>query len=208
MIDLDLKAFVDETASESPAPGGGSVAAYLGALGASLSTMVANLSAHKRGWDDRWEEFSKWAEEGQALKDALLKLVDEDTYSFNAILEAIRLPKGTEAEKVARKEAIQAATKYAIEVPFQTMELSLKAFDLAEAMIQTGNPNSITDACVGALCCRTAVHGAYLNVKINCGDLEDQSFVESILEKGAEMIQEANKREQAILEQTNKALDQ
>lgn len=208
LIEMDLSAFANETASESPAPGGGSVAAYAGALGVSLATMVANLSSHKRGWDDRWEEFSAWAVEGQQLKDALIHLVEEDTRSFNAILDAIRLPKGTEEEKAIRKKAIQAATKYAIEVPFKTMEISLKAFDLIEAMVKEGNPNSITDACVGALCCRAAIHGAYLNVKINSGDLEDKDFVAAILDKGLDMIKEVNERERVVLELTNKAIEQ
>ena len=207
LIDMDLPTFANETASESPAPGGGSVAAYAGTLGVALATMVANLSSHKRGWDERWEEFSDWAEKGQQLKDALLKLVDEDTRSFNAIIEAIRLPKSTEEEKAQRKTAIQAATKYAIEVPFRTMELSYEAFELIEAMVKNGNPNSITDACVGALCCRAAVHGAYLNVKVNSMDLQDKTYVTSILDKANAILKATDQKEKEILAYTNQELN-
>ena len=199
LVDLDLQAFADETASESVAPGGGSVSAYVGALGVSLGTMVANLSSHKRGWDERWEEFSKWAEKGQAIKDELIFLVDEDTRSFNRIMDAFGLPKGTEDEKKTRKNAIQAATKYAIEVPFRVMETSLKAMDVIEAMVEKGNPTSVTDAGVGALCARTAVIGAYLNVKVNTMDLEDKAFVEDILKKANEIQLAARKKEDEIV---------
>ncbi len=199
LVDLDLQAFADETASESVAPGGGSVSAYVGALGVSLGTMVANLSSHKRGWDERWEEFSKWAEKGQAIKDELIFLVDEDTRSFNRIMEAFGLPKGTEEEKKARKEAVQAATKYAIEVPFRVMETALKAMDVIEAMVEKGNPTSVTDAGVGALCARTAVIGAYLNVKVNTMDLEDKAFVEDILKKAEELQLAARQKEDEIV---------
>jgi glutamate formiminotransferase/formiminotetrahydrofolate cyclodeaminase len=198
LLDMNLRAFANETASESMAPGGGSISAYVGALGASLGTMVANLSSHKRGWDERWAEFSAWAEKGQRLKDGLLALVDEDTRSFQAIIEAIRLPKGTPEEKQLRHDAIQAATRYAIQVPFQVMELSLEIFDLAQAMIDTGNPNSITDAGVGALCARAAVHGAFMNVQINAKDLEDQTFVTQILEKGKAIAEQADTLEAAL----------
>ena len=146
LVDVSLTDFTDETASESPAPGGGSISAYAGALGISLATMVANLSAHKRGWDERWEEFSNWADQGQILKDELLFLVDEDTNSFNKIMEAMRLPKGNDAEKKARKEAMDAATKYAILTPFRVMEASLKSMDIIQKMAEIGNPNSVTDA--------------------------------------------------------------
>ncbi len=203
LIGMDLKAFANETASESPAPGGGSISAYVGVLGISLGTMVANLSAHKRSWNDRWEEFSIWAEKGQSLKDELLRLVDEDTRSFNGIMEAFRLPKGTEEEKKARKSAIQAATKYAIDVPFQVMEKSLATFEVIKAMAEIGNPNSVTDAGVGALCARTAVRGAFLNVKINTGDLDDKDFVASILQKGEAMTQTADRLEQEIMDIVN-----
>lgn len=199
LVGLNLRAFADETASESPAPGGGSIAAYLGALGASLATMVANLSAHKRGWDGRWHEFSTWAETGQTLKNQLLFLVDEDTAAFNKIMDAFKLPKATVDEKAARKAAIQAATKYAIETPFKTMQLATNSFQLIRAMTETGNPNSVTDAGVGALCARAAVYGAYLNVKINAKDLEDKVYVAEILAKADELVAQANNEEAAIL---------
>ncbi|MFT4665887.1 MAG: glutamate formiminotransferase/formiminotetrahydrofolate cyclodeaminase [Polaribacter sp.] len=198
LLAMNLRSFADETASESMAPGGGSIAAYVGALGVSLATMVANLSSHKRGWDSRWEEFSTHAAEGQRLKDALLKMVDEDTNSFNAIIAAFRLPKGNESEKVTRKAAVQAATKYAIEVPYKVMELSLQIFDLSLAMIKDGNPNSITDAGVGALCARTAVHGAFMNVKINTADLEDKKYVAKVLRDGKKLASKADKLEKEV----------
>jgi len=198
LLNMNLREFSNETASESPAPGGGSISAYVGALGISLATMVANLSAHRRVWDERWEEFSEWAAKGQAIKDQLLKMVDEDTNSFNSIIEAIRLPKGSDAEKATRKAAIQAATKYAIEVPFSVMEHSLKSFEVIEAMADFGNPNSVTDAGVGALCARAAVHGAFMNVKINAGDLEDKKFVTDILKKGEAIIKKADALEKKI----------
>ncbi len=184
LIDMDLVAFADETASESPAPGGGSISAYCGVMGVSLGTMVANLSSHKRGWDDRWEEFSDWAVKGQAHKDELLALVDEDTNAFNKIMDAFGLPKATDEEKAKRKQAIQDATKYAIQIPFKVMETAYNSMQVMKAMAEFGNPNSITDAGVGALCARTAVLGAFMNVKINAGDLEDKDFVNDILSKG------------------------
>ncbi len=199
LLDMDLKAFANETASESPAPGGGSISAYVGALGVSLATMVANLSAHKRGWDDRWEDFSEWAAKGQLLKDQLLKLVDEDTNAFNGIISAFRLPKGTEEEQALRKAAIQAATKNAIEIPFKVMEIASQSFEVIKAMAEIGNPNSVSDAGVGALCARAAIHGAYLNVKINSSDLEDKDFVNATLGKGEAMIKQADELEQEIL---------
>jgi len=200
LIDMTCKGFANETASESPAPGGGSVSAYIGALGVSLGTMVANLSSHKAGWDDRWEEFSDWAEKGQAIKDELLFLVDEDTRSFNRIMDAFGLPKGSEDEKKIRTDAIQSATKYAIEVPFKTMKKALEAFDIIRAMVETGNPNSVTDAGVGVLCTRSAVMGAFLNVKVNASGLKDKAFVEDVLGKGAEMVEQAKTMEAEILE--------
>jgi glutamate formiminotransferase/formiminotetrahydrofolate cyclodeaminase len=206
LIEMDLKAFANETASESPAPGGGSIAAYVGVLGISLGTMVANLSAHKRAWDERWEEFSEWADKGQQLKDQLLELVDEDTNSFNKIIESFRLPKATEAEKAVRTAAIQSATKYAVEVPFKVMELSLATFEVIKAMAKIGNPNSITDAGVGALCARAAVHGAFLNVKINTGDLSDKDFVNEYLDKGNAICQKADELEQAVMALVNSKL--
>ncbi len=198
LVSMDLKAFADETASESAAPGGGSIAAYAGALGISLATMVANLSSHKRGWDDRWQEFSTWAERGQAIKDQLIKLVDEDTRAFNAIMAAFALPKGNDTEKAARKLAVQAATKYAIEVPFKVMELSIESMTTIKAMAEIGNPNSVTDAGVGALCARTAVLGAFLNVKVNAGGLDDKTFANNMVQRGETLVAEANKLEQEI----------
>jgi len=203
LIDMTLTEFADETASESPAPGGGSISAYVGSLGISLATMVANLSAHKRGWDDRWEEFSDFADQGQILKGELLRLVDEDTNSFNKIMEAMRLPKGSEAEGKVRKEAMDAATKYAILIPFKVMETSLKSMDIIQQMAEIGNPNSVTDAGVGALCARTAVIGAFLNVKINCKDFDDTEFVTDILAKGEAVMAEAIAKETEILKITN-----
>jgi len=199
LVDMDLTAFADETASESPAPGGGSISAYVGAMGIALATMVANLSAHKRGWDDRWEAFSAWAEKGQRLQSKLLLLVDEDTQSFNRIMDAFGLSKGNDAEKASRKAAIQHATKEAIEVPFQVMKTSLEAMDVVKAMAETGNPNSVTDAGVGALCCRTAIRGAFLNVKINAVDLEDKAFVEKVIKEGALMEEKAEVLEKEVM---------
>lgn len=196
---MSLKKFADETASESPAPGGGSIAAYLGSLGAALATMVANLSSHKKGWDARWEEFSDWAEQGQILKDALLKKVDEDTTAFNAIMAAMQLPKSTDTEKAVRKTALQSATKQAIEVPLSTMRLATDSFVVIKAMAEIGNPNSISDAGVGALCARTAIKGAYLNVKINTGGYDDKAYVENVLAEAMSMMAEADKQESEIL---------
>lgn len=200
LVDMDLVAFADETASESPAPGGGSIAAYAGVMGASLATMVANLSSHKRGWDDRWEEFSEWAEKGQNIKDELLHLVDEDTAAFNMIMNAFGLPKGTDAEAAARSQAIQDATKYAIQIPFRVMEVAHSSFEVIRAMADVGNPNSVTDAGVGALCARTAVIGAHLNVKINAGGLKDKVFLEDILARAQKLEDEAVAMEKGILE--------
>lgn len=200
LIDFTVAGFAHETASESPAPGGGSVSAYLGALGASLATMVANLSSHKRGWDDRWKFFSDWAEKGQKLKDQLLFMVDEDTNAFNRIMDAFGLPKKSEADKQARKEAIEAASKYAIEVPLKVMELSLSSMELIEAMAEMGNPNSVSDAGVGAICARAAVNGAFLNVKINAAGIDDRSFADQMVQKGARVMQQATEAERRILE--------
>lgn len=203
LIDMNLREFANETASESPAPGGGSISAYVGALGVSLGTMVANLSSHKAGWDERWEEFSTFAEAGQKYKDILLHLVDEDTNAFNKIMDAFKLPKGNDEEKAVRKQAIEDASKYAIEVPYQVMETSLKAMEIIKAMAEIGNPNSVSDAGVGALCARTAVMGAYLNVKINASGLSDNAYVENILLKGKELEEKAQKLENDILTITN-----
>ncbi len=203
LIHKNLSDFADETASESPAPGGGSISAYVGALGVSLATMVANLSAHKRGWDDRWETFSDAAEQGQKIKNALLIAVDEDTNAFNAIMAAFGLPNTTQEEKTARKTAIQAATKLAIAVPFKVMQLSIQSFDLIRQMADIGNPNSVTDAGVGALCARAAVHGAFLNVKINASGLSDRGYADQVLAEGAAMIATADAEERSILDLVN-----
>ncbi|MFI5136109.1 MAG: cyclodeaminase/cyclohydrolase family protein, partial [Chitinophagales bacterium] len=199
LIKMNLREFANETASESPAPGGGSISAYIGALGISLATMVANLSSHKKGWDDRWEEFSKWAEKGQQLKDELLKLVDEDTHAFNRIMESFSLPKNSEEEKKIRTEAIQDATKNAIEVPLRVMQLAYDSFDIIEAMAKDGNPNSVSDAGVGALCTRSAVLGAYLNVKINAGGLKDDMLRKNFLANADDLKSKAISREETIL---------
>jgi glutamate formiminotransferase/formiminotetrahydrofolate cyclodeaminase len=196
---MSCAAFADETASESPAPGGGSISAYMGALGASLATMVANLSSHKPGWDERWEEFSNWAEKGQKIKDELLALVDEDTNAFNKIMNAFGLPKGNDQEKAIRTQAIQDATRYAIEVPYKTMEKALASFEIIKAMAEVGNPNSVTDAGVGALCARSAVMGAFLNVKINACGLKDKDFVANTIAKGEEMLKKAIAEEESVL---------
>lgn len=199
LMDMTCTGFANETASESPAPGGGSISAYMGSLGAALGTMVANLSSHKPGWDERWEEFSEWAEKGQKIKDDLLWLVDEDTHSFNLIMEAFGMPKGNDAEKAARKQAIQNATKYAIEVPYKTIQRSFDVFELCAAMIEKGNPNSVTDAGVGVLCARAAVMGAYLNVKINASSLEDKAFAEEMVSKAQAYVVKAKELETALM---------
>ena len=199
LVNLSLQEFANETASESPAPGGGSIAAYMGSLGISLATMVANLSAHKKGWDKRWKEFSDWAEKGQKIKDELLYLVDEDTNAFNKIMEAFSLPKSSEQEVKTRSEAIQNATKYATEVPLKTMILAYSSFPIIKAMVEIGNPNSISDAGVGALCARSAVIGAYMNVRINAAELKDEVFKKEILVKAEKIKNDAIKEEEAIL---------
>jgi glutamate formiminotransferase/formiminotetrahydrofolate cyclodeaminase len=199
LASMTVTGFVEKVASESPAPGGGSVAALVGSLGAALGTMVASLSAHKRGWDDRWEEFSGWAEKGTALHTELLRLVDEDTAAFDAIMSAFGMPQGSEEEKSARTAAVQAATRKAIEVPLRTMGAALRAMDVARAMAETGNPNSVSDAGVGALCARAAVRGAYLNVQINCAGLHDKSFVADALDRAEKMSAEAERIERDTL---------
>lgn len=203
LVQMTAAGFANETASESPAPGGGSISAYVGALGASLATMVANLSSHKRGWDDRWEEFSRWAEKGQQLKDQLLYLVDEDTRAFNMIMEALDLPKKTEDEKAIRAQAIEHASLYAIEVPFKVMQTSLATMEVIQAMAETGNPNSVSDAGVGALCARLAVMGAYLNVKINAAGIADKEKVATYLTLGNEIEQKSIEKETEILAKVN-----
>jgi glutamate formiminotransferase/formiminotetrahydrofolate cyclodeaminase len=206
LVSMTAEGFASETASESPAPGGGSVAAYLGALGVSLGTMVANLSSHKAGWDERWREFSDWAEKGQRLKDELLFLVDEDTRAFNRIMDAFSLPKGTDEEKVTRTTAIQDATRYAIEVPFRTMQKAFESFEIIRAMVDSGNPNSVTDAGVGALCVRSAVIGAYLNVKVNGVGFKDKVFLDTILLQADELVQHAKLAEEEILKSVNEKI--
>lgn len=187
LVSMTLVDFADEAASESPAPGGGSVSAYVGALGVSLATMVANLSSHKRGWDERWEEFSNWAVKGEQLKNELVQLVDADTMAFNQIISAMGLPKATEEDKITRKKAIQDATRIAIEVPFRVMQAAYSSLEVIKAMVELGNPNSITDAGVGALCARSAVIGAYMNVRINAGGYDDKTYVTDIMNKGQEI---------------------
>jgi glutamate formiminotransferase/formiminotetrahydrofolate cyclodeaminase len=198
LVNFNLLEFANETASESPAPGGGSISAYVGALGVSLGTMVANLSSHKRGWEQRWEEFSDWAEKGQAIKDELLWLVDEDTRAFNKIMDAFGLPKGTESEKIERKNAIESASKYAMEIPFKVMKKSLQSMEIMKAMAENGNPNSVSDAGVGALCARTAVRGAYMNVRINASGVEDKAFVAKLIDEGRKIEQESEELENVI----------
>ena len=199
LVKMTVKGFAEETSRESPAPGGGSVAAYMGALGAALGTMVANLSSHKPGWDDRWEEFSRWADKGQALSDELLVLVDEDTRAFNKIMEAFGLPKKTDEDKRLRSEAIQAATLFATQVPLQTMQAAFGAFELCQAMAEQGNPNSVSDAGVGALAARAAVLGAGLNVKINAASLKDRETADKMIAEAEQLIAEAQKKEAEII---------
>ena len=206
LLEKNLKAFAEETSSESPAPGGGSISAYAGALGAALSTMVANLSANKRGWDDRWEDFSGYADRGIALQTKLLALVDADTKAFNGIMDAYGMPKGTDSQKEARTEAIQAATKHAIDIPMEVAEIAYEAMEVAESMAQIGNPNSITDAGVGAMCLRTAVMGAVLNARVNAGDLEDKEYVERTLKRCEELVNQAQAKEASVLSRVDEIL--
>lgn len=195
LINMKLNDFANLTASESVAPGGGSVSAYVGALGGALATMVANLSSHKRGYDDRWDFFADYAEKGQVIQKNLQDLVDADTDAFNAIITAVRMPKSNDAEKATRKKAMEDATKGAVLVPFRVMEEAMKIFDVAEVMIKEGNPNSVSDAGVAALCARAAVFGAYMNVVINCKDIEDEAFTSQFLSEGVVMRDEAARRE-------------
>jgi len=199
LVDMSLRSFVDETASESPAPGGGSISAYLGALGVALGTMVANLSSHKKGWDERWKEFSVWAVRGKEIQNRLLELVDEDTEAFNRIMDAFGLPKKTEEEKQLRKKAVQEATKDAIMIPLKVMETASSGFPLIREMVEKGNPNSVTDAGVGALAIRSCIRGAFLNVKINAASLDDRKFTEDIINKGSVIEEKAILEETAIL---------
>ncbi|HET6994772.1 MAG TPA: glutamate formimidoyltransferase [Chitinophagaceae bacterium] len=206
LLNMKLNDFADETASESPAPGGGSIAAYVGSLGVSLAAMVANLSSHKKGWDERWEEFSNWAEAGQQYKDELLKLVDADTKAFNQIMNAMSLPKSTEQEKINRSKAIQEATRSAIEVPFKVMQASYNSMEIIKAMAEMGNPNSVSDAGVGALCARSAVIGAFMNVRINASGYDDKSFVQDIISKGKEIEKNAIALEAEIVKTVNEKI--
>ena len=206
LIHRTLTSFADETASESPAPGGGSISAYVGALGVALGTMVANLSANKQGWDDRIADFSAAAEKGQFLKDRLISLVDADTDAFNRIMDAFKLPKTTDPEKAARKTAIQQATRGAIEIPLRVMATAMEAMPLLRQMAEEGNPNSASDAGVGALCCRTAIEGAALNVRINCSGFEDKEFVATSLAYAEKTISEARALEQHILAAVEKVI--
>ena len=203
LVRMTCKGFAYETASESPAPGGGSISAYMGALGAALGTMVANLSSHKAGWDARWKEFSDWADQGQAVMKELIALVDEDTAAFDRIMAALGMPKGSEEEQKARAEALEAATLYATEVPLKTMKAALKVFPIVKAMASEGNPNSVSDAGVGALAARSAVLGAQLNVRINATGLSDREAADRLCNEAAQIAAEAIAEEAAVLEIVN-----
>ena len=207
LVRMNLKEFAKETASESPAPGGGSISAYMGALGAALSTMVANLSAHKRGWDDRWEEFSDIAVKGQALTDELLALVDEDTASFDAIMAVFAMPKGTPEEKEARAEAMEKATLYAAQVPLKTMKAAFKALPLALEMASKGNPASASDAGVGALAATAAIKGACLNVRINASSLKDRDKADALVNEALSIVKEAEILEKEVLDKVNTSIE-
>lgn len=206
LVDLTLTDFADETAGESMAPGGGSISAYVGTLGVSLGTMVANLSAHKPGWDSRWEEFSIWAEKGQAYKNKLLALVDEDTNAFNKIIEGFRLPKGSDEEKKARAEAIESATIYATEVPLLVMETACDSMKVMMAMAKDGLQNSLSDAGVGALCARTAVYGAYFNVRINAKDIKNRDTAEKLLAKAKSIFDKTMATEKEMISYINEKI--
>lgn len=208
LVDMSCTAFADETASESPAPGGGSISAYMGTLGAALGTMVANLSAHKPGWDDRWELFSDYAVKGRDILERLLRLVDEDTEAFNRIMAVFAMPKSTVEEKAARAEALEAATINAAEVPLKTMKTAFEAFDLLEAMAQEGNPNSVSDVGVGALAVRSAILGAQLNVKINAAGIKDRQVAQTLIDDAEEIAAYASSREQGILNIVNSVIEQ
>lgn len=207
LTNMTLRGFVEEAASESPAPGGGSVSAAIGALGVALGSMVANLSAHKPGWDSRWREFSDWADKGKHYVDQLLHLIDEDTAAFNGIMDALGMPKGNDEEKAVRHAALQEATRRATEVPAQIMRTCYASMEVMEAMAKLGNPASVSDAGVGALAARAGVIGAFLNVKINVPSLEDKAYVKALLEEGAELVEKANRLEEEILAQTNAVMD-
>lgn len=206
LVSMTVEKFADETSSESPAPGGGSVSALCGAMGASLATMVANLSSHKRGWDDKWEFYSNWADKGQALKNKLIHLVDEDTAAFNKIMDAFQLPNSTEEEKAVRKQAVQNATKYATEIPFQVMQTIFESLEIIEAMANDGMKSSISDIGVGALCAQTGVGGAFLNVKINAAGLEDKAFAQDKLVQGKKIYDETQEKVKNILDLVNQKI--
>ena len=206
LIAMSLYGFMNETASESPAPGGGSVSAYMGSLGVALGTMVANISSHKRGWEDRWKEFSDWAEKGKEIQNKLLQLVDEDTSAFNMILNAFNLPKRTEEEIIIRKSAVQEATRNAMLVPFKVMETAFSGFSLIREMVEKGNPKSVSDAAVGALAIRSCIRGAFMNVRINASGLEDKEFVRDLLKRGQEIESGAIGEEDAILKKAEKII--
>jgi glutamate formiminotransferase/formiminotetrahydrofolate cyclodeaminase len=206
LIRMDLRAFADETASESPAPGGGSISAYVGSLGAALGTMVANLSAGKRGWEDKINLFSDFAAQGQQVKDTLLTLVDEDTNAFNKIMNAFGLPKGTDEEKKVRTQAIEDATKYACEIPFKVMETAYSILPMLSAMVEQGNPNSITDAGVGVLCVKTAVRGAYFNVLVNAQGLKDRAFAEDIKSRAKQILDKNHADADALIAKVETAI--
>ena len=206
LINLTAKNLAQETASESMAPGGGSISAYVGSLGISLGAMVANLSANKPGWEEKLDTFSDWAEIGQSIQKELLFLVDEDTRSFNQIIDAIRMSKDTEKEKKLRSEAIQNASKYAAEIPFKVMETSYKSYDLLKAMLEIGNPASISDTGVGALCCLTAIEGAYMNVRINTKDINDEKFVHNLNKKAIKLMNIAKKNLGFIIDKVHESI--
>lgn len=207
LIDFNLREFADETASESPAPGGGSVSAYVGSLGISLGAMVANLSSHKRGWDERWEEFSDHARAAMKIQEELLFLVDEDTRSFNKIMEAFGLPKDTAEEKAARSAAIEAASKYAMEIPLRTAKVASEAWPVVHAMVDTGNPNSVTDAGVGALCLRAAILGAVMNVRVNASGIKDKAFTDKLVAEANQLEQLAELKEKEIRALVNEKMN-
>jgi glutamate formiminotransferase/formiminotetrahydrofolate cyclodeaminase len=206
LADMSLRSFMDETASESPAPGGGSVAAYIGAVGAALGTMVANLSGHKKGWDERWEEFGQWAEKGKAIQNELLLLVDEDTEAFKGVMAAYALPRKTTEEAETRRSAVQDAILAAIRIPLNVMKTAVLGYELVRAMVKTGNPNSVTDAGVGALALNTCIRGAYLNVRTNLKELEDKKLVMSILQEADSVLESSLEQEAEILRLVEKSL--
>ncbi len=206
LVSMSLQGFMDLTASESPVPGGGSVSAYVGSLGTALGTMVANISSHKRGWDDRWKEFSVWAEKGKVIQNRLLEFTDEDTGAYNMILAAIRMPARSDREKKEREEAIENATREASLVPFRVMETAFSGFELVREMVREGNPRSVTDAAVGAMALRTCIMGAFLNVRINTKGLKDEKFADELVRKARLIADKAIEKEKLILDLTEKRI--